>query len=100
MGTTRKYSIENAKQLTGLQKVAVLILSLGRELGGRILRELDLDNVEEVTRAVASMGSVAPGVKFEVVEEFYHLVMAKSWADVGGVDFADKLLRVCAGSHS
>ncbi len=97
--TNPKPTIESTKQLTGLQKVAVLILALGRELGGKILRELDLDGVEEITREVAQLGAVTPAVKHEVVEEFYHMVMAKSWADVGGVDFAEKLLRETVPDH-
>ena len=44
-----------AKPLRGTDKVAALILAMGRDLSAGILREFDSDEIRAVTRAAADL---------------------------------------------
>ncbi len=81
------------EDLTGVEKSAILLLSLEQDAAGMVLRELDQQAVEEVTRELASLGSVSGKVRDGVVNEFYQLALAHTWATEGGLDYASKLLR-------
>lgn len=86
-------NIESTEELTGLQKGAVLMLALESEAASAVLRQMDEASIEELTRELASIGSVSPEVRYEIVEEFYHLAMAQTWMTEGGLDYAKNLLK-------
>ncbi len=85
--------IESLEELTGLQKSAVLLLSLDRDAAGAIVKQLEEHTLEEITREMAQLGAVTPKVRMMVVEEFYRVMMAQSWVTEGGLDFAKGLLK-------
>ena len=64
---------------------AVLLLMLDSESAGSILKELPTETVEEVTRALASLGDVPRSLGDEIVSEFYSVAMAEGWAREGGL---------------
>ena len=84
---------QDLSELDGTQKAAILLLSLDQDSAGLILRGLDAEAVEEVTRELATMGSVPPAVRDAVITEFYQLAMAQSWAAEGGLEYAIALIR-------
>lgn len=86
-------NVSDGTQLNGLRKAAILLLALGTETASMILKEMDTTVVEAVTRELASLGTVSRKVRDAVVEEFYHLAMAQTWATEGGLDYAQTLLR-------
>jgi flagellar motor switch protein FliG len=85
--------IQSIEDLNGIQKAAVLMLALDQDIAGIMLKELDPTSIEEVTRELASIGSIPKAVRFAVVEEFYTTAMAQSMAAEGGLDYAKLLLR-------
>ena len=85
--------LTDVNTLSGLQKSAVLVLSLDSDASGRVLSQLNEELLEEVTREIASIGEVSPEVKASVVEEFYGLIMAQNWATEGGLDHVERLLK-------
>ncbi len=84
---------EQIAEMSGLQKAAILLLSLDEETASLMLQELEPQDVESLTRQVASLGSVEPDMRTVIVREFYDLAMAKSWAAEGGLDYAKALLK-------
>lgn len=85
--------IESTENLTGVERAAVLLLSLEREAAAVLLKQLDENATEEVSRELATIGSVTKDVRDEVVREFYSTVLAQGWASEGGLDYATALLR-------
>jgi flagellar motor switch protein FliG len=85
--------LNDVHELSGLQKAAVLVLSLDADASGKVLNQLNEELLEEVTREIASIGEVAEEVKASVIEEFYGLIMAQNWATEGGLDHAERLLK-------
>jgi len=71
----------------------VLLLTMPEEAAAEILKRLDRDAVGDVTREIASLGHVEPGVVSAIVEEFYNLALAQSYAEQGGILLAKTLLE-------
>jgi flagellar motor switch protein FliG len=79
-------------QLEGLTKAAILLLSLGSESAAVVLKQLDSEMVQEVTRELAGLGRVPPDLLNAVVAEFYHTMIASQYASEGNLDFAKQIL--------
>ncbi|HEY0329369.1 MAG TPA: flagellar motor switch protein FliG [Rhodopseudomonas sp.] len=58
------------KPLRGTEKVAVLLLAMGRELSGGILKEFDPDEIKSVTRAAADLKPISAPELESIIEEF------------------------------
>jgi flagellar motor switch protein FliG len=78
--------------LNGVRKAAILLLSLEPDASGEILKALAPKAVEEVTRELASLGSVPKKIRDTVIKEFYTLAASSSWACEGGLENARTLL--------
>ncbi len=84
---------DDPQQLEGITKAAILMLSLEPSVGGDLLKRLEPERVEEITRELAGLGRVPENLRAAVVEEFYQLSMATRYASEGGLDFARVLLE-------
>ncbi len=82
-----------APQLRGARKSAILLVSLDREGSAAILRQLDPDIVEEITREIAQLDLVDAQQRGQVIEEFYNLALARQYLRQGGLTFARSLLE-------
>ncbi len=80
-------------KLDGVVKAAIILLSLDHDVAGDLLKHLPTEMVEEVTRALASLGDVPAEVSEKVIEEFYTLRMATVHAKQGGLQYAKTLLK-------
>jgi len=80
-------------EVSGLRKSAILMLSLDRESAARIMRLLERDMVEDISREIASLEELDHGLRDSVVEEFYNLALAQQYAADGGLGYARKLLE-------
>lgn len=85
-------------ELSGKQKAAILMVSLGTEASAKIMKEFDSDMLEELTFEVASLGSVPPELKQQVLSEFGEMLQAKDFISFGGVDYARETLTKAVGS--
>lgn len=65
-----KRSSSDVKQLRGTEKVAALLLAMGRELSGGILREFDPEEIRVVTRAAAELKPISASELEAIIEEF------------------------------
>lgn len=79
-------------QLSGLTKAAILLLAVGPERAGKLLKQMDPEAVEEVTRELAALGPVPGDLQSSVVEEFYSITIASGYASEGGLDYAKQIL--------
>ena len=82
----------DVRALRGTEKAAVLLLAMGRELSGGVLREFDPEEIKMVTRAAAELKPVS-GTELEaIVEEFAQ--QFSQGADIyGTVGELEKLLN-------
>ena len=79
---------DNASELDGMTKAAILLLAVGPQRAATILKLLNPESVEEVTRELASLGRVPTKLQNSVVEEFYNVTVANQYASEGNLEFA------------
>src|SRR5690606_26769063 len=79
--------------LTGRQKAAFILISLGPELSGQIFRHLTDEEIEQLTLEIASLRRVDSDTRAEVLDEFHEMVMAQEYIAQGGIEYAKELLE-------
>jgi flagellar motor switch protein FliG len=84
---------DSAADLPGVTKAAIILLAVGPDKASTLLKALPTEQVEEVTRELASVGSVTDKLRNDVLEEFYGLSLANAQGTEGGLDFAKTLLK-------
>jgi flagellar motor switch protein FliG len=78
--------------LPGLRKAAILMIMIGPDASSGILRALDEDEVQSITREIARVQTLAPEEAEGVLEEFYQMSVAHDYVMRGGVEYARKVL--------
>ena len=86
----KKAAVEDVKKLTGPEKAAVLLLALGEEHAG-LWKQLDEDEIKEVSQAMAGLGTVTAQVVEDVLIEFV-AGMSGSGSVMGSFEQTQKLL--------
>ena len=84
--------------LSGIQKAAVLLISLGPERSANVFKHLKEEEIEELTLEIANTRSVSPDVKGQVLDEFYEVCLAQQYIAEGGVGYAKELLEKALGA--
>lgn len=90
---TFRGEISSLADLSGVRKAAVLLVALRQDTAARIMRCLEHERVEEISREIAAIEAIAPAVREHVIREFYNLLMARQYADAGGMSWARSLLQ-------
>ncbi|HEX5430444.1 MAG TPA: flagellar motor switch protein FliG [Bryobacteraceae bacterium] len=80
------------ERVPGLRKTAILMVMIGDEASSTILRELDEEEVQEISREIARVQSLTPEEAEGVLEEFYQMAVAHDYVVKGGIDYARKVL--------
>ena len=68
------------------------MVMIGDEAPAQILRELDEDEVQEISREIARVQTLTPEEAEGVLEEFYQMAVAHDYVIKGGIDYARKML--------
>lgn len=85
--------------LSGVQKAAILLITLGPEKSAEIFKHLKEDEIEELTLEIANTQSVVPTLKEEVLNEFYQVCLAQQYIAEGGIGYAKDLLEKALGGE-
>ena len=84
-------------ELTGVQKAAVLLITLGPEKSASIFKHLKEEEIEELTLEIANTRSISPQEKEDVLNEFYQVCLAQQYIAEGGIGYAKELLEKSLG---
>jgi len=85
--------VEETLAIPGLRKAAIVMISLGQECAADLLKFMQNDQIEEVTREIAELETITPSEQDRVLQEFYHLAMAQRYMEQGGLSYAQALLE-------
>ena len=85
-------------RITGLQKAAILLISLGPEKSALIFKHLKEEEIEELTLEIANTRSVTPQIKETIINEFYEVCLAQQYIAEGGIGYAKELLEKALGA--
>lgn len=88
----------NEEKISGIQKAAILLISLGPEKSALIFKHLKEEEIEELTLEIANTRSVTPQIKDSVINEFYEVCLAQQYIAEGGIGYAKELLEKALGS--
>ena len=84
-------------KLSGAQKAAVLMVTLGDDTAANIFKYLEEDEIQTISREIAITKHVQPEQAEEVMEEFHTMAQARSYISQGGIEYAKKLLIKSVG---
>ena len=85
-------------EISGIQKAAILLITLGPERSAGIFKHLKEEEIEELTLEIANTRTVQPDVKEAVLEEFYGVCLAQQYIAEGGIGYARELLEKSLGA--
>lgn len=85
------------KSLTGRQKAAILMISLGPEKSAGLMKHLSEEEIEQLTLEIANVRTIKGEQLDVVVEEFSQLYMAQHYIAQGGIDYAKQVLEHAMG---
>lgn len=84
-------------ELTGKQKAAILLISLGPDVSASIYKHLSEDEIEQLTLEISSVRKVEPSLKEAVLHEFEQIKLAQNYLEKGGVSYAKQVLEKALG---
>lgn len=85
------------KQLTGIQKSALLFITLGPEASADILKRLPENEIQKITYEIANISTVTSEQRHSILQEFLEMNKAKDYLLEGGLDYAKELLSKALG---
>ena len=98
--TERSVEATNAvHHLSGAQKTAVLLTSLGVEAASQVLKSLRDDEVERISIEIARLKNIPSDVVEGVLLEFHDLSLAHTYVAQSGVSFAREVLSAAMGDN-
>ena len=86
-------------ELTGKQKAAILLISLGPDVSASIYKHLSEDEIEQLTLEISSVRKLEPSLKEAVLHEFEQITLAQNYLEKGGVSYAKQVLEKALGSE-
>ncbi len=86
--------------LTGVQKAAVLLVTLGEESSAEVLKHFSEDEIGLIARAIARAPNISSQQAETVLDEFHKMTIAQDFVVRGGVNYARKMLTKAFGPES
>lgn len=86
-------------RFSGARKAAMLLVLLGEETSAHLMRHLAEDEVQAISREIARSTNISAENAEDILEEFYQMMMARSYVIKGGIDYAKRLLMNAFGTE-
>ena len=74
-------------RISGKRKAALLLLALGRDSTVQLFKNLNEDEVSDLTMELARISKVSPKEQDSIIEEFYYDSKAQSYISRDGVKY-------------
>jgi flagellar motor switch protein FliG len=87
------------KDLTGKQKAAILLVSLGPEVSAQVFKHLREEEIEQLTLEIANVRKVEFEQKDKVLTEFHQICVAQDYITQGGITYAKEILEKALGTQ-
>lgn len=86
-------------KLTGKQKAAAIIISLGAEDASKIYKNLKEDEIEQLTYEISRLQHLNPTDMEGILKDFYDLCLTQKVITEGGFEYAKNVLEKAFGSQ-
>lgn len=87
------------KSLSGREKAAILLISLGPDLSSLVMRHLKEEDIDILTLEIAGIRRVDTEVGEVVMREFSDMFTAQQYINEGGIEYAKVLLEKALGKE-
>ncbi|MFJ7365466.1 flagellar motor switch protein FliG [Peribacillus frigoritolerans] len=84
--------------LTGKQKAAILLISLGPDVSASVYKHLTEEEIERLTLEISGVRKVDSQDKEEILEEFHNIALAQDYISQGGIGYAKQVLEKALGT--
>ena len=84
--------------LTGKQKAAILLISMGPDVSANVYKYLSEEEIEKLTLEISGVRKVGPKEKEDIVDEFHTIALAQDYISQGGIGYAKTVLEKALGS--
>ncbi|HHW38878.1 MAG TPA: flagellar motor switch protein FliG [Bacillales bacterium] len=88
---------KNSDELTGKQKAAILLISLGPEISAQVYKHLSEEEIEKLTLEISSVKKVETKQKEDVLDQFHQIALAQEYISQGGIGYAKTVLEKALG---
>jgi flagellar motor switch protein FliG len=85
-------------EISGPEKAAILIITLGLELSATIFKFLRQDEVERIVLEIAKISTVPLDKRDSVITEAYQRAIALKYINEGGIEYAKEILERSFGA--
>ncbi|MGG6432059.1 flagellar motor switch protein FliG [Anoxybacillus sp. D401a] len=85
------------KELTGKQKAAILLISLGPDVSASVYKHLSEEEIEKLTLEISNVRQVDAEKKEMILEEFHQIALAQDYISQGGIAYAKQVLEKALG---
>lgn len=83
--------------LTGKQKAAILLITLGPEVSAQVFKHLREEEIEQLTLEIANVRKVDNAEKEAIMTEFHQIAVAQEYLTQGGINYAKEILEKALG---
>ncbi len=85
-------------RISGREKAAILLVSLGQEFAAQVFRHLAEEEIEQITLQIAGVRRVEPAQQIGVLEECRQMLLANEYLEQGGIEYAREVLEKALGA--
>lgn len=85
--------------LTGKQKAAILLISLGPDVSAKVYKHLSDEEIERLSLEISSVKKVDSDLKEDVLDQFHQIALAQDYISQGGVGYAKTVLEKAFGKQ-
>jgi flagellar motor switch protein FliG len=85
--------------LSGVQKAAALLITLGPAAASQILKFFQEEEIEQITYEISRMSSLSNGVKEAILAECYHMSFVSEGVSTGGLEYVRDMLSRALGNQ-
>lgn len=88
----------SAIPLSGRQKAAILLITLGPDVSASVFKQLRDEEIEQLTLEIANVRKVDSFEKESILAEFHQICVAQEYISQGGITYAKEILEKALGS--
>ncbi|MUT66351.1 flagellar motor switch protein FliG [Paenibacillus sp. NEAU-GSW1] len=85
--------------LTGRQKAAILLITLGPEVSAQIFKHLREEEIEQLTLEIANVRKIDSSERETIISEFHQICLAQEYITQGGITYAKDILEKALGEQ-
>lgn len=85
--------------LTGKQKAAILLISLGPDVSAQVYKHLTEEEIEQLSLEISSVKKVNSDLKEDILDQFHQIALAQDYISQGGIGYAKSVLEKAFGEQ-